>query len=74
MTSATFCDFLTPSPLVTVTNQLILFLLSAFWEFGRHIWKPLNSEAGKLDYVEVERTNLAGCPLLMAASLCKVRS
>ena len=30
-TSAKFSDFLTPPPLVTVTNQLILFLLSAFW-------------------------------------------
>ena len=33
-------------PLVTYKNQLILFLLSAFWgppfplECGRHIWKP----------------------------------
>ena len=32
MTSAKFSVFLTPSPLVTVTNQLILFRLSAFWE------------------------------------------
>ena len=33
-------------PPVTVTNQLILFLSSAFWgpppptQYGRHIWKP----------------------------------
>ena len=31
MTSAIFSDFLIPSPLVTVTNQLIVFLSSAFW-------------------------------------------
>ena len=31
ITSAKFSDFFTPSPLVTVTNQQILFLLSAFW-------------------------------------------
>ena len=31
MTSANVSDFLTPSPLTTVTNQLILFLSSAFW-------------------------------------------
>ena len=31
MTSARFSDILTPSPLVTVTNQLVLFLSSAFW-------------------------------------------
>ena len=43
-----FSDFLTPSPLVTVTNQLIVFLSSAIWGHplpptycGRHIWKPL---------------------------------
>ena len=38
MTSANFSDFLTPSPgpLVTVTNQLILFLLSAFWGTPPH--------------------------------------
>ena len=45
MTSANFSDFWTPSPLVTVSNQLILFLL-LFWDplppnhCGRHIWKP----------------------------------
>ena len=39
-------DFFTPSPFVTYRNQLILLLLSAFWEphppleFGLHIWKP----------------------------------
>ena len=43
MTSATFSDFLTPFPLVTVTNQLILFLPSAFWgtpptHCGRHTY------------------------------------
>ena len=44
MTSANFSDFFYPP--VTVTNQLILFLLSAFWgppppiHCGRHIWKP----------------------------------
>ena len=32
MTSAKLSGFLTPSPLVTVTNQLILFLLSANWD------------------------------------------
>ena len=31
MTSAKFSDFWTPSPPFTVTNQLILFLSSAFW-------------------------------------------
>ena len=39
-------NVLTPSPLVTVTNQQIVFLLSAFWgpppptHCGRHKWKP----------------------------------
>ena len=38
--------FLDPLPLVTHRNQLILFLLSAFWgplsptHCGRHVWKP----------------------------------
>ena len=46
MTFATFSDFLTPSPLVTYRNQVILFLWSAFWgpppstHCRRHIWKP----------------------------------
>ena len=47
MTSAKNFGFFYPLPhLVTVTNQLILLLLSAFWEtpppthFGGHIWKP----------------------------------
>ena len=31
MTSAKLSDIFTPPPFVTVTNQLILFLLSAFW-------------------------------------------
>ena len=31
MTSAKFSYFFIPIPLVTVTNQMILFLLSAFW-------------------------------------------
>ena len=45
MTSARFSNFFTPSPLVTVTNKLILFLSSAFWgpppptDCRRHIWK-----------------------------------
>ena len=48
MTSAKFSDFLTPSPIVTVTNQLMVFLSSAFLRpplthFGRHIWKPPNT-------------------------------
>ena len=51
MTSAKFSDFLTPSPIVTVTNQLMVFLSSAFWRthapplthFGRHIRKPPNT-------------------------------
>ena len=38
MTSAKFSDFLTPSPLVNVTNQLILFLSSAHW--GPHLPPP----------------------------------
>ena len=47
MMSAKCSDILTPSPLVTVTNQLVLFLMSAFRghpspqpKYGRHIWKP----------------------------------
>ena len=47
MTSAKLLDFWPPPPLVTVTNQLILFLLSAFGgpplpttHCGRHVWKP----------------------------------
>ena len=45
MTSAKISGFLQP-PLVTVTNQLILFLLYAFGgpplptHCGRHIWRP----------------------------------
>ena len=39
-----FFRFFDPLPLVPVKNQLILFLLSAFWgpptHCGRHIWKP----------------------------------
>ena len=41
-----FGFFLPLAPLATVTNQLILSLLSAFWgppppaHCGRHIWKP----------------------------------
>ena len=41
---------LTPSPLVTVSNQLILFLSSSFWgpppptDCGRHIWMPQRKE------------------------------
>ena len=31
VTSAKFSDFLTTSPLLTVTNQLIVFLSSAIW-------------------------------------------
>ena len=44
MTSSKFSDILTPSPPVTVTNQLFLFLSPSFWgppiHCGRHIWKP----------------------------------
>ena len=49
MRSAKFSDFLTPSPPVTVTNQLILFLSSPLWgppppiHSGRHIWRPPNT-------------------------------
>ena len=39
MTSAKFSDFLTPlAPPVTVTNQPILFLSSAYW--GPHLPPP----------------------------------
>ena len=31
MTSRKFTDFVYPLPLVTITNQLIVFLSSAFW-------------------------------------------
>ena len=46
MMSKKLSDFFYPLPLVTVANQLILFLLSAFWgpppptHCRRHIWKP----------------------------------
>ena len=49
MTSTHFSDFFDlPSSLVTVTNQLIVFLSSAFWgplppsHCGHHISKPPN--------------------------------
>ena len=46
MMSVTFSDFFDPLLLVTVTNQLIMFLPTAFWgpppptHCGRHTWKP----------------------------------
>ena len=65
MTSVQFLDFLTqPLPPVTHRDQLILFLLSAFWgppsptHCGRHIWKPLTLtfipfKSGSLSFVSV---------------------
>ena len=51
MTSANFSAFWTPSPLVAFRNQMILFLLSAFWgpppptQCRRRIYKPLSTTA-----------------------------
>ena len=63
MTTAKCSDILT-LPLVTVINQLILFISSAFWgtpsptHCGRHIWKPLTLtfipfKSGSLSFVSV---------------------
>ena len=60
MTSAKFSDFFTPSP--HVTDQLILFLSSAFWgpppptHCGHHIWKPLNMDQVDSEH-SIERLN-----------------
>ena len=45
MTSAKFSDFLTPSPIVTVTNQLMVFLSSAFLRTPPHPLRTSYMEA-----------------------------
>ena len=73
MTSPNFSDFLTPSPgspLVTVTNQLIVFLSSAFWgppTPSAYVinGSPLNAALNLLLFMRLEVKQLNVCALYL---------